>query len=244
MLAVLQVADAMGARCSEGTANAVAHLLRGSGQAMKRDLKAALEHFQPSRRGKALKYMAAQCGAPENRFQFRIGDFADYWAIEEGLEANLNDDAVAFPKRFQFAHERAATRRKYAYGKKHDADIKKNLPVWKRKFAFEFGGIILRPAVCSAEVVREGEVLGHCVGSYVERYAKGETVICVMRRAVQPDEPWRTVEIRPNGQVVQDRGYKNDWAGGLGISDEYRAVLDLFWSAWRERNTKGEAKSA
>jgi hypothetical protein len=237
VLAVLQVADGMGARCGEGTAAAVAHLLRGSGQGMLSELRRALEYHQPSRRGKALKYMARYAGAPEHRFDYRLSDFADYWSIEAGLEANLNDDAVAFPKDFAAAHRRADTRRRYAYGKKQDDGIKKRLDRWKKKYAFEFGGLILRPAVCAAEVVREGEVLGHCVGSYVERYAKGETVICVLRRAVQPDEPWRTVEIGTDGKVKQDRGYKNDWGGGIQLTDEYRAMLDLFWQAWKERGT-------
>ena len=86
--------------------------------------------------------------------------------------------------------------------------------------------------------IREGQVLSHCVGGYVERYAAGKTVICVLRRTVEPDAPWRTVEITPEGRVVQDRGYRNDGVSGIAVDDKYRMLLDMFWAAWRERSKK------
>ena len=73
------------------------------------------------------------------------------------------------------------------------------------------------------------------MGSYVNKYSSGETVICVLRRAVDPDAPFRTVEISATtGKLVQDQGLHNDW-GKYEIDDKYRAMLELFWEAWRER---------
>lgn len=58
----------------------------------------------------------------------------------------------------------------------------------------------------SSEIVDEGTHLGHCVGSYVDRIIKGETVIVFMRDANKPEESLVTVEVRDKA-VVQYRGY-------------------------------------
>ena len=75
------------------------------------------------------------------------------------------------------------------------------------------------------------------MGGYIDRYAKGDTVICVLRRDVEPDRPWRTVEISPKtGKLIQDRGYRNDTSMGTPLTPQYKAALDLFWEAWGERH--------
>ena len=58
------------------------------------------------------------------------------------------------------------------------------------------------------EIVREGQTLHHCVGSYAERVAKGECLIVFVRQEAKPDEPYVTVEIRDNA-VKQVRAKNN-----------------------------------
>ncbi|MBQ8128866.1 MAG: PcfJ domain-containing protein, partial [Clostridia bacterium] len=143
--------------------------------------------------------------------------------------------AVAFPRDFRAAHDRAAIRRRAAANAQSDRRIRQRYKSLERKYGFAFGGLILRPAASAAEVIHEGEALNHCVASYVDRYACGDTVICVLRRAVEPERPWRTVEIAANGALVQDRGYCNDLGPLSLMTPATRAALDLFWEAWRER---------
>ena len=95
---------------------------------------------------------------------------------------------------------------------------------------------MLRPALCSRELIDEGEIQHICVGGYVERYASGDTVIMLLRERERLEEPWRTVEISPaTGRVVQDRGLRNDLQG---IEPETKKRLAAFWDAWNKRGRK------
>ena len=58
------------------------------------------------------------------------------------------------------------------------------------------------------DIKAEGEALHHCVGSYVDRVARGETSIFFIRRADSPDEPYFTLEWK-NNDVSQCRGLHN-----------------------------------
>ena len=147
----------------------------------------------------------------------------------------MEDDSAVFPRDFHEAHERYSMRIRAIGNAEKDKQIAARYDELDNQFGFEFGGLILRPARDCEEVIREGQVLHHCVGGYVDRYAEGRTIICVLRRSVEPDTPWRTVEIAPTGYVVQDRGYRNDQHSGIIKSERYQLMLNLFWEAWRER---------
>lgn len=236
VIAVIQLCDRMGWRCGAANAARVAWLCRLAPKDIKASLARALELLPAGKRSKALKYLAKQAKDAGLR-RIQLSDFEDYWGDCADTGANMEDEREIFPDRFPEAHDRLTARRKIVADRALDRKIRQAAPELDRKYGFSFGGLILRPAATAAEVVREGEVLGHCVGGYVARYASGDTLICVLRRAVQPDAPWRTVEILPRGRgrVIQDRGYKNDWAGGVPLTREYRAMLALFWEAWAER---------
>lgn len=97
----------------------------------------------------------------------------------------------------------------------------------------------------AAEVIAEGSALSICIGSYAERYMRGDTVICCLRKADAPDKPWRAVEFDARtGQLLQDRGYKND-VGQYAKTPETKALLERFWRAFDEAHSKRkERKSA
>ena len=228
LCAVLQLVDKLGIRCGIETAEGVARACRGPLGILRNDLVHALNYHPKERQPRALKYIA------RNRDR-GIRDIIDLWRMTIEAGGTLDAWEDAFPRDFRGAHDRLAERITAVKNAAKDRQIHARLRKLGERFGFEFGGLVLRPAASAAEVVREGQELHHCVGGYVDRYAAGETVICVLRRAVQPEEPWRTVEISPRtGKVLQDRGLRNDW-GKYTMDEHYRAMLDLFWEAWGER---------
>ena len=228
LCAVLQIVDRDRVRCAAEVAERVAIACRDERPDLKYKLRAMLAMFPEERRPKALKFIARNC-------DHRLGDILDLWRMLTEAGGSLAVGDEAFPADFRAAHDRLAARVKNVKSAKLSKTIADRVPALTKKYGFEFGGLILRPAESAAEVVREGEVLHHCVGSYVNKYASGETVICVLRRAVDPDAPFRTVEISATtGKLVQDQGLHNDW-GKYEIDDKYRAMLELFWEAWRDR---------
>ena len=235
LCAVLQMAEKRGIRCGVKIAQGVALAWQEGAHRPAVWLGSALDMFPRERQAKALKYIA------KNRHT-GLRAIMDFWQMLQKAGGTLNDDD-AFPANFRAAHDRLAERIRSIEDAEKDEKIARRLPALEKRFGFAFGGLILRPAASAREVVREGQALHHCVGNYVERYAEGATAIFVLRRAVQPDEPWRTVEINPKtGAMLQDRGFRNDWNdwNDYRIDEHYRAALDLFWRAWKDRK-KGRA---
>lgn len=57
------------------------------------------------------------------------------------------------------------------------------------------------------DIVKEGVALNHCVGSYVNRAANGNTIILFLRKKSSPDTPFVTLEINPTqNTLVQAEG--------------------------------------
>ena len=81
------------------------------------------------------------------------------------------------------------------------------------------------------ELVREGEVLHHCVGGYIETHASGKIIVFI-RHARRPERSWYTLNIDLTGAEwyeVQLHGYRNEWSDSgkpLHIPREVRAFVD------------------
>lgn len=83
------------------------------------------------------------------------------------------------------------------------------------------------------ELRAEGTALHHCVATYDQRYAKGETAIFFIRRVDEPDEPYFTLELREKDLTVrQNRGLRN-----CGKKKEVQAFEDA-WIDWAKNQVK------
>ncbi len=78
-----------------------------------------------------------------------------------------------------------------------------------------------------SDITREGAVLGHCVGGYVNRHASGETNIVFLRHKENENLPFYTIEIK-NDRVIQIHGRYNRWLGNNpeAIPFMYRYLKD------------------
>lgn len=63
-----------------------------------------------------------------------------------------------------------------------------------------------------SQIVDEGITLHHCVKTYTNRVASGETTILFLRRTNDKDKPFYTIEVR-NRIVIQIHGFGNKWIG-------------------------------
>lgn len=171
-----------------------------------------------------------------DRRKVRLSDYCDYLGQLNNLEMDLTNEEYLYPNDFQEIHAEMSRRIKIQASKQQAAQLKKFVATLKR-YELRSGGLVLRPLKDPAEVIKEGTTLHHCVGSYADRYARGETVLCCLRRETEPNKPLYTVEFTPAGKLVQCRGDHNKTA----IEDE--PVLKAFWLTF-ERHMKRYAKKA
>lgn len=237
-LRILQILDAGTAKANLKEAQAMARRIGAAD-----DLKRIIARYGQADR-RLVRYLL------KNNWR----DLMDYWRLANGAGIDLSLPGAMLPPNLSRAHdalvdaERDFNRLSMA-GKCEALQEKldKLLPALEKKYCFEHAGLILCPARKLIELVDEGNALHHCVGGYYRNYAEGKTVICFLRHADVPDEPWRTIEIHPaSGAVIQDRGYRNDRdaAGKSTMTPELQAQLDDFWTAFRLWSAKARINVA
>ena len=121
---------------------------------------------------------------------------------------DMTDTAMLFPAQFRQTHDELAARLKIVKNANENRRVKARaakLDGW----SFSALGLSIRPFLDADEIIREGNQLRHCVGTYVDRYADGGTVLLCLREDERPGVPWRTVEYSTNGKLSQCRGYRN-----------------------------------
>lgn len=145
------------------------------------------------------------------------------------LEMDLQQEALLFPADLYSAHQDTIAKVTYKFDFALNEKIKKRLEALI-KYNYEYGGFIVRPALDSVELMREGNALKHCVGGYAKRYAEGEIDLLVLRKADDPNKPFYTMEIRNERighgtikTISQCRGLKNCMP-----TPEVKAFMDMF----------------
>ena len=196
-------------------------------EGMKSPERIAATEISPA---KAARYLAGQ----KRRWPEDDADeimLTDYWTMgAEGYD--MNDPANLWPDRLKREHDRLVARRKKEANAKQDAKIEEQARKLDR-LACCLNGITIRPARSTAELEAEGKCLRHCVGSYAERVAKGETFIFFIRREAEPDMSWYTLNLDKSMKtVIQNRGMRN-----CDRTPEVQAFEDA-WIAWVRAGAK------
>lgn len=174
-----------------------------------RELEKTLAHINSSLR-KANNYLNKQHEKDSRNYysvQSALTAWRDYVADCITLEMDLNDEQVLYPRNLHNAHQNTIKQIKVKADEKLNEEIRKRLKSLE-KYRFEYQGLIIRPVISTNELIAEGKALHHCVGTYADRYAKGETNIFVIRNTSSLDKPFYTVEIRKN-KIFQVRGKNN-----------------------------------
>ena len=77
----------------------------------------------------------------------------------------------------------------------------------------------------------------HCVATYIDRVAKGETCILFIREKERKEEPFYTMEVR-NGEVIQCRAKYNG-----EMTEPVKKLVNIFKTKklWRQSGIERKA---
>lgn len=176
------------------------------------------------------------------RKQNMAKDWLDYLEWCKKLKYDLDNMFIYMPKNFKAVHDRTykeyqAQQDKIAAEEKRrrEAAVKRAMEKTKKAlqeillqnqgkdaFSIRGKGLLLKVPKNADEIREEGAILHHCVGTYVERVARGETNIFFVRKADAPDVPYYTFEWREN-DIVQCRGSRN-----CDMTPEVKAFVEVF----------------
>lgn len=114
------------------------------------------------------------------------------------------------PAHLEQAHDRAVEKVAYYTNKQETEMIAKRAKALKPLLMNTQNLVMLAPKT-GEEIISEGKILKHCVGGYVNRHARGDTVILFIRHKASPSIPYFTIEVNPKSlTIVQCHGYKNE----------------------------------
>lgn len=185
------------------------------------------------------------------RYETTFTTWKDTISMSTRLKADMSKDCVIRPRDLKERHDElaaiiAANEDKL---KAQEADdkypgCKPGCDAVRERFGWSDGEHICVVPTGAADIMREGRLLGHCVGSsdrYFERIAIGESYIVFLRRAKEPDKPWYTMEVEPGGRIRQLRTYGDN-------EGEERQEAKEFLKEWqkvvRARLTAEEREAA
>lgn len=90
---------------------------------------------------------------------------------------------------------------------KTEIDKKKIVDNYARRakfWDFSYGDFIVKIPTCGEDLVKEGQLMHHCVGNYVNKIVDGSTYICFIRHKDNPDKQYITCQVDPNtGKIGQ-----------------------------------------
>lgn len=166
--------------------------------------------------------------------QVLVSEYKDYLDMCNKLVYDMKNSFVLYPKDLQKSHDKVARRMKH----KKDAKIKRSFTAVYKQLAgqldFEKDGFKIVYPSTPDDVIKEGNALHHCVGSYTERVAGGECVILFLRKCSDEAKPFYTVEVREQ-KAVQVRG-----VGNCGMTPEVAAFI----ADWEQRVLSAQPASA
>lgn len=184
-------------------------------------------------------------------------DWLEYlkWCKELGYD--LDNMFIYMPKNFKKVHDRTAKeyqehmdKKAAAEKKRREREAKKRMEQTKRAleeilgenkdvqnaFQVKGKGLLLVVPASAEDIKAEGAALHHCVGTYVDRVARGETNIFFIRKEQEPDKPYFTMEWKDN-DIVQCRGSRN-----CGMPPEVKAFTEAFKKKMLETIEKDKGK--
>lgn len=191
--------------------------------------------------GKILRYLLKQIdragpgaedeyGDPIAEYFIDVAMLLDYWTGCQELGRSLDDPQVRWPRNLLEAHDTVMELWCQREQWQQEQTLAALFRVRQRQLAryiFEADGLKIVPAYSQRELQKEADELHHCVWTYAESHAKGNTAIFFIRRTVEPQKPYYTLELDEKTLTVrQNRGLRN-----CGKTVEIQAFEDL-WIAW------------
>ena len=153
---------------------------------------------------------------PEMSAHSVISQYEDYMDMCKKLKKDTSDPMVYRPKELKRRHNEAvleieanSARLEAEEWSRKYPEVEKVLKEIKPKLEYKNDDYEIIVPQKTVDIVLEGRYLHHCVASsdrYFDRIKSHETYICFLRKVKEPDTPFYTIEVEPDGTIRQHRG--------------------------------------
>jgi len=155
---------------------------------------------------KLLRYIYFECDVSQGlNSSTAIEQYRDYIRMTTEMGYERFD---RYPKHLRTAHDIAS--RNYRV-KLNEVELKEWQERYEenKQYLYTYNGYKIFPPSKPDELIKEGNILGHCVGSYVNKVKKGLSVILFLRDKNDIDHPLVTIEVKDK-RIIQAKGKMNE----------------------------------
>ena len=159
--------------------------------------------------------------------------YRDYYNMRRGLSNNSIHQFPVLPKNVKKYHDLIVPiynreqiyRKEKEFGEKQEKYISN---VYNKAIKYNYSDENYSIKACEKliELLIEGSTLHHCVGSYVNSVSEGKEYILFLRKISEPDTPYFTVDVTPDGNVRQIHGLHN-----CNMTDDVKPFVE----AWAKK---------
>ena len=161
--------------------------------------------------------------------------YIDYLKECRQLGYDMNNKKVLFPAELQAAHEETSEKIRIQADSKKKVAFKDSTDKIYGRPEYREEKLLIRAAQSPEELAKESAALRHCVRTYVDRVANGSCAILFIRKTASPDKPYFTLELSPDGKIIQCRGDHN-----CAYPEDVKEFLER-WQKWMKTKKKKEA---
>lgn len=175
--------------------------------------------------------------------------YNDYLRLRAEGGYGMERDTDIFPRDLRKAHNDIVLERnrkeredRMEAMEKQYPGVQKRYRSLKAEYGYKAEDIFIRPAKNIREIIEEGLILHHCVGSgdrYIRKHAEGESAILFCRNVKTPNQPYITIEVS-DFEILQWYG-QNDRKPDRERMEEY---LKAWLEAIKERQKRRESLKA
>lgn len=157
------------------------------------------------RAARYIKKQIAICGGEAHIDATIYRDYLHQCAI---LNMDLQKKSVLFPKNLLRQHENLSRQIAYQKSETKRKTFVARAPLWEARYAYAEAEYSIVIPKSPQDLIDEGSALNHCVGSYIDRVAEGETDIFFIRPTKDLASHLATMEVQ-SGHIVQARTKNN-----------------------------------
>lgn len=156
-----------------------------------------------------------------------ILSWRDYLRACKSIDMDMTDRHVIYPRALKTEHDVVVAKQELIRDESIRDDFMKAVEEYK---TFEYDDLTycIKVPNTMEEMFEEGRKLHHCCGQYIDDVARKKAIVLFLRRKEAPEEPYLSIEVTPNKEIRQVRGYNDTYIHTL---DEYKEV-SIFLKKW------------
>ena len=154
----------------------------------------------------------------DNSCRQALTTWQDYLAMAEKLHIDTSDEIIYRARKLRQRHDELVLQCEKGNIQSQAEQMEKKYPhvngickEIQEKYAYADDAYTLIAPSNVLDILTEGRMLHHCVGNdgagerYYDRIERRESFILFLRRTAEPEDPYYTLEIEPDGTVRQKR---------------------------------------